>query len=188
VRVLRVRNRVWFFCLFACFVLSFCRFVLCVSSASSSGVLHKLCCGRGPPSTTLLYLLWTWWEQHTTTRQDVRMDGCSVVAAAAAAEGVFVMGPGDDGSSAVGRRGRSLQVMLSRRRKHKARRKKRTESFAFQMCFAGALLLLVMAISSFARKTGWNCMPRSVALTIGLFLVCCCCCKKHICILKSHLK
>ena len=52
-----------------------------------------------------------------------------------------------------GLRGHALPVMPNQR-KTKARRKKRKELFAFQMCFMGALLVLVMGIKSLARKTG----------------------------------
>lgn len=44
-------------------------------------------------------------------------------------------------------------VMLNRRRS-KARRRKRKELFAVQMCFAGALLGLVVGLQSVARKAG----------------------------------
>ncbi|CAL8255243.1 unnamed protein product [Lota lota] len=54
-----------------------------------------------------------------------------------------------------GLRGHSLPVMPNQR-KTKARRKKRKELFAFQMCFMGALLVLVMGIKSFAPKTGYG--------------------------------
>ena len=43
--------------------------------------------------------------------------------------------------------------MLNRRRS-KARRRKRKELFAVQMCFAGALLGLVVGLQSVARKAG----------------------------------
>lgn len=44
-------------------------------------------------------------------------------------------------------------VMLNRRRS-KARRRKRKESFAFQMCFAGVLLGLVVGLRSAAQEAG----------------------------------
>ncbi|XP_030298303.1 sodium/potassium/calcium exchanger 3 [Sparus aurata] len=46
-------------------------------------------------------------------------------------------------------------VMLNRRRS-KARRRKRKELFAVQMCFAGALLGLVVGLQSVARKAGYH--------------------------------
>lgn len=44
-------------------------------------------------------------------------------------------------------------VMLNRRRS-KARRRKRKELFAFQMCFAGVLLGLVVGFQTVAQKAG----------------------------------
>uniref|UniRef100_A0A0F8ARY2 Sodium/potassium/calcium exchanger 3 n=1 Tax=Larimichthys crocea TaxID=215358 RepID=A0A0F8ARY2_LARCR len=46
-------------------------------------------------------------------------------------------------------------VMLNRR-KSKARRRKRKELFAFQMCFAGLLLGLVVGFRSVAQKAGYH--------------------------------
>uniref|UniRef100_UPI0037E7C9E0 sodium/potassium/calcium exchanger 3 n=1 Tax=Semicossyphus pulcher TaxID=241346 RepID=UPI0037E7C9E0 len=46
-------------------------------------------------------------------------------------------------------------VMLNRRRS-KARRRKRKELFAFQMCFAGVLLGLVVGLQSLAQKAGYH--------------------------------
>ncbi|XP_028279768.1 sodium/potassium/calcium exchanger 3 [Parambassis ranga] len=46
-------------------------------------------------------------------------------------------------------------VMLNRR-KSKARRRKRKDLFAFQMCFAGVLLGLVVGLQSVARKAGYH--------------------------------
>ncbi|XP_041645761.1 sodium/potassium/calcium exchanger 3 [Cheilinus undulatus] len=46
-------------------------------------------------------------------------------------------------------------VMLDRRRS-KARRRKRKELFAFQMCFAGVLLGLVVGLQTLAQKAGYH--------------------------------
>ncbi|XP_056147850.1 sodium/potassium/calcium exchanger 3 [Lampris incognitus] len=47
------------------------------------------------------------------------------------------------------------RVMLSRR-KSKARRRKRKELFAVQMCFVGVLLGFVLGVQSLARKAGYD--------------------------------
>lgn len=57
-------------------------------------------------------------------------------------------------------------VMLNRR-KSKARRRKRKELFAFQMCFAGLLLGLVVGFRSVAQKAGEGRFETALCFTVN---------------------